>query len=188
MGKNVEFKRQLFHLMLGIVLVVLLDWEILNLQSMFVLLLIGFVISIISKKKELFGVRWFLKHFDREEEGLPGYGALTFFLGSIIVLGLFRKEVALAAIMVLALGDSFSHLGRFGRVKNPFNSAKFLEGTLLGVVAGTFGASLFVSWQAAFFGSLVAMAIEGLELAMLRKKIDDNLLIPIVAGLVINLF
>ena len=186
--KGVEFKRQIFHLLLGTVLVILLNEEILNLQYLFFLLLAGFVLSLLSKKYKLFGVNWLLKKFDREKEILPGYGALTYFLGCIIVLGLFEKKIALASIMVLAFGDSISHLGRFGNVKNPFSKTKLLEGTVLGILAGTLGAGLFVSWEAAFFGSLVAMSVEGLEIVILKRKVDDNLLIPVIAGLVVNLF
>lgn len=194
MDKNidnlVEFKRQVFHVVLGILLVYLLYIGVLDLLAMFGLLLIGFVLSLASKKYNLVFVNWFLRNFDRKQEGfhLPGYGALTYFLGSIIVVGLFREEIALASILILAFGDSFCHLGRFGRVKNPFSKTKLLEGTLLGIIAGSLVASLFVSWQAAFFGSLVAMSVEGLELAIFRKKIDDNLLIPVVAGLVMSMF
>lgn len=187
MDKNIEFRRQIFHLTLGVVLVFLLEREILDSVKMFGMLLVGFVISLISKKYKLVIVSWFLKNFDRKQESLPGYGALTYLLGSILAFGLFSKEIALASIMILAFGDSFSHLGRFGRIKNPFSKSKFLEGTILGIAAGTLGAALFVSWNAAFFGSLIAMGVEGLELAIFKKKIDDNLLIPIVAGLIISL-
>ena len=187
MDEGIELKRQIFHIVLGILLVYLLYIEALNLLLMFALLLIGFVLSLASKKYNLIFVNWFLRNFDRKGESLPGYGALTYFLGSTIAVGLFRKEVAMASILVLAFGDSFSHLGRFGKVKNPFSNAKFLEGTVLGIIAGTLGASLFVSWQSAFFGSLIAMSAEGLELAIFKKKIDDNLLIPIVAGLTMTL-
>ncbi len=188
MDKSIEFKRQGFHVVLGVILVYLLYIGALNLWLMFFLLLIGFVLSLASKRYELAFVNWFLRNFDRKEESLPGYGALTYFLGCIIVLGLFSKEIALASILVLAFGDSFSHLGRFGNIKNPFSNAKFLEGTILGIIAGTFAARVFVSWEAAFFGSLIAMSVEGLELAILKKKIDDNLLIPIVSGLIMSMF
>ena len=188
MDKNIEFRRQGFHLVLGIILVYLLYNGILNLLGMFAVLVAGFVLSLASRKYKFIFVNWMLKNFDRKDEILPGYGALTYFLGSIIVVGLFSKEIALASIMVLAFGDSFSHLGRFGKMKNPFSRTKFLEGTVLGIIAGTLGAGLFVSWEAAFFGSLIAMSVEGLELAIFKKKIDDNLLIPIVAGLIMSLF
>ena len=146
MDKGVEFKRQVFHLVLGIILVYLLYIYVLNLQAMFVLLLAGIAISLASRKRDLIFINWFLRNFDRKGESLPGYGALTYFLGSIISLGLFRREIALASIFVLGFGDSFCHLGRFGRIKNPLSRTKFLEGTILGVIAGALGASLFVSW------------------------------------------
>ena len=188
MDKNIELRRQIFHLAVGIVLVYLLYEDLLDIWLLFAVLIIGFVISLASKKYKLFVINWLLKNFDRKDETLPGYGALTYILGSILVLGLFSKGIALASIMILAFGDSFSHLGRFGRIKNPFSKTKFLEGTILGIIAGTLGAKLFVSWEAAFFGSLIAMSVEGLELAIFKKKIDDNLLIPVVAGLIMSLF
>lgn len=187
-NKNLEFKRQVFHVVFGILLVYLLYIGVLNLLYMFALLLIGILLSFMSKRYKLIFVEWFLRNFDRKGEILPGYGALTYLLGSIIVVGLFSNEIALASILVLAFGDSFSHLGRFGKVKNPFSNAKFLEGTIWGIIAGTLAAKLFASWEAAFFGSLIAMSVEGFELAIFKKKIDDNLLIPITAGLVMSLF
>ena len=106
-------------------------------------------------------------------------------------LKLFSKEIALAAIMVLAFGDSISHLaGRYlGRTRNLFNgkSRKLLEGTVAGVFAGFLGALVFVPALEAFLGSLVAMVVEALEFEMNGKSIDDNLLVPLVAGTVMYL-
>ena len=187
MAQN-ELKRQGFHLGLGILIVVLLNYEILDLTSLFFILLIGIVISFISKSRDIHFIKWWLDNFDRKNVSLPGYGVITYFLGVIIVFGLFEKNIALASIMILAFGDSFCHLGRFGKILNPYNKKKFLEGTIIGIIMGTIGASFFVSWTAAFFGSLVAMSIEGIELIFLRKSIDDNLLIPIVSGIIISLF
>lgn len=188
MDKNLELKRQIFHLLLGIIFVILLNEDILNIQILFLLLLAGFLLSLISKKYNILGINWFLKNFDREKEYLPGYGALTYFLGMIIVIGVFEKNIALAGIIILAFGDSFTHLGRFGKIKNPFSKAKYLEGTFIGIIAATLGAGFFVSWQAAFFGSLIAMGVEALEIAIFKRKVDDNLLIPIIACFVISLF
>ncbi|MBI2583384.1 MAG: right-handed parallel beta-helix repeat-containing protein [Candidatus Aenigmarchaeota archaeon] len=100
---------------------------------------------------------------------------------------MFSRNVALASIMVLALGDSLSHLGRFGSIRHPFNKTRFLEGTAIGIVAGTLGALYFVPFSAAFFGSLAAMIAESFDLRVSKVKIDDNLLIPLVAGLVMSL-
>lgn len=188
MAQDLELRRQIVHLLLGIVIVVLVSYGVLDINKLFIILLIGIIVSFTSKKKDIYGLRWWLKNFDRKNDPIPGYGVVTYFLGCIIVLGLFREDVALASIMVLAFGDSFCHLGRFGRINNPFNRHKFLEGTVIGIVMGMIGALFFVSWKLAFFGSLVAISAEGIELAILRKKIDDNLLIPIVSALIMALF
>ena len=188
MAENKELKRQVFHFFLGILIFVLVRNDVLNLISLFVILLIGIVISFISKKINILGVKWWLEHFDRKNAPIPGYGVITYFLGVIIVLALFNEKIALASVMILAFGDSFCHLGRFGKINNPFNKAKFLEGTIIGIIMGTIGAGFFVSWTVAFFGSLAAMSIEGIELAVLKKKIDDNLLIPIISALIMALF
>ena len=128
---------------------------------------------------------WFLKIFDRDDAVVPGQGMITFVGGSLIVLYLFSFNVALASIMVLTLGDSFCHLGGKGRIKNPFNNTKNIEGILIGTLIAMFGASLFVPIFKAFFGSLIAIGIESLDLKFNGRNIDDNLFIPLIAGIVI---
>lgn len=102
---------------------------------------------------------------------------------------LFDKDIALAAIMILALGDSISHIvgERFGHIRNIFNgnSKKLFEGTLAGTAAGTLGALLFVPFPEALVGSFAAMIAEVIEIDLNSKPLDDNLIVPLVAGTVI---
>ena len=118
----------------------------------------------------------------------PGRGTLFFVIGSLLVIQLFELKIALAAIMVLTLGDSVSHLfgAQFGQIKNIFNgkSRKLLEGTLAGTVAGFFGAMLFVPIPEAFLGSLGAMIAEVVQIDFNEKTLDDNMVVPLVAGTV----
>lgn len=188
MVKELELNRQVFHIIFGIVLVILLKYGILNLERLFIIFLIGVVIALIVRRKKIITINWFLERFERKNALLPGYGVLTYILGTVLVIGLFKLEVALASIMILALGDSFCHLGRFGRIRNPVNHLKFLEGTVIGIITGMIGASFFVGWKVGFFGSLIGMSIEGLDLIIFRNKIDDNLIIPIISGLIMSLF
>ena len=97
-----------------------------------------------------------------------------------------KKNIAMAAIMILALGDSVSRLvGPYGYLKHPFHSEKFLEGMIAGAAAGFLGALIFVSWLEALLASIIAMLIESIDLELNNFKIDDNLMIPVVAGGVI---
>jgi dolichol kinase len=96
----------------------------------------------------------------------------------------------MASVMVLALGDSVSHLFglHYGRIKYPLSKTKFLEGTIAGFIAGFIGALVFLPWHEAFFASLIAMAAEAVEIKIGAQQIDDNLVVPITAGAVVWLF
>jgi len=181
-----EVRRQAFHIGLGLLSIFAITSELVDWKFFLILLIVGIPISIISKKRELPAIAWLLKYFDRKNEIIPGKGALFFIAGVMLALVLFEKDIALAAIMILTLGDSISHLfGRFfGKVKHPWNQYKLIEGTLLGFVAGAVGAAAFVPWNQALLASAVAMIVEGIELRFRNHSVDDNILIPLVAGIV----
>lgn len=183
-----ELKRQLFHAIFGVTIVILLFANILNKISLFLLVVAAVVICIVSQKTKIPGIYWFLDKFEREEDLIksPGKGALYYLISSFIVVLLFPKDIAMASILILALGDSASHvIGRLGSVKHPFTDRKFLEGFIAGVIIA-FIASYIILNNAleAGFGSFIAMVIESMDIKFKKKKIDDNLLIPMVAGFI----
>ncbi len=183
-----ELGRQFLHLIIGIVTVLLIYFDILSSLAIFLLIIIGILASLLSKRIKLPFFSFFLQHFERENmrKKFPGKGAIFFFIGTLLALQLFEREIALASIMVLALGDSFSHIfGEwFGKIKNIFNghSKKLMEGTLAGTLAGFIGALLFVPIPEAFLGSLAAMIAEVVKIDLNDHTLDDNLIVPLVAG------
>lgn len=186
---KLEVKRQLMHIFLGITIVLLINFNIINTFFLFFILLIGIVFSLLSKKFHIPVIYGFLKIFDREKdlEKFPGKGAVFYVLGVFIVILVFPKNIALASIMILALGDSASRLvGPYGYLKHPFHNTKFFEGVIAGAIAGFFGALFFVSWPLALLASSVSMIVEGIDLEIKNFKIDDNLLIPIVAATIMQ--
>ena len=182
-----ELRRQIFHVILGVGLVTLLNFNFINIIELFFILIFGVVISFLSKKFKIPVIEWFLKNFDRENSKIRGQGVLTCFLGALIVLLFFEKNVALASVIILTLGDSFCHLGKYGRWKLPFNDFKFVEGLLIGIVIASVGAAIFVPFWKGLIGASVAMVVESFDLKIRGKEIDDNILIPLVAGMVISL-
>jgi dolichol kinase len=188
-----EVGRQILHVLLGIALVVLYYFNILTSFAVFLGIICGGLISFISKRTNIPIFNFFLKHYERKEDlkKFPGRGMIFYFIGVLLVMQLFSKDIALAAMMVLALGDAASHLygAKFGKVKNIFNGdgRKLLEGTLAGAVAGFVGAVIFVPIPEAFLGSLAAMFIEVVKIDFNEKTLDDNLTVPLVAGTVMLL-
>lgn len=181
-----ELNRQVFHILFGLAVVILLIYGFLNKEMILAFILIGIVLSILSKRHRIPVIHNLLQKFERENEikKFPGKGMIFYLIGIYISLVLFSMEVAMASIMVLALGDSISHLYglHYGKTKHPLSKTKFLEGTLAGFIAGFIGAFAFLPWHEAFFASLAAMIVEAIEIKIGYEQVDDNLVVPIVAG------
>ena len=188
-----ELWRQVLHIIIGLVTIILLYFDLLSSLSIFLLIIVGIVSSFLSKRIWLPFFSFFLKHLEREKQKkvFPGKGLIFFFIGVLLVIKLFDKDIALASIMILTLGDSISHIigGKFGTLRNLFNweSKKLFEGTLAGAIAGFLGALLFVPVSLAFVGSFVAMIAEVMKIDFNDTELDDNLVVPLIAGTVMFL-
>jgi dolichol kinase len=186
MENGLELRRQLFHLCVGLLILVLLLFSILDVKIMLVVFFVGLVLSVVSLKYDIPFIRWFLDRFERGDS-FPGKGALFFFLGSILVLILFPKNVALASIAILTFGDSIGPLvgAYFGKKRSKLNGRRFVEGFVVAFFVSFVAASFFVQWYAALVGSFFALGFEFLEFRFRGFSVDDNLLIPLIAGAMI---
>ncbi|MDD5530356.1 MAG: SEC59/DGK1/VTE5 family protein [bacterium] len=191
MLKTSEMRRQLLHISAGILILFLTKYGILNPARIFIILIFGIILSIVAKKVKIPVIYWFLLKFERKEElkRFPGRGVIYFFAGTLLVLMLFPADIAYASIMILALGDSISHIAgiRIGKFKHPFSKVKLIEGTLVGTLFAFIGAMFFVSPLEALLASVGAMTAEVVEFRMNEQTVDDNLIVPLVAGTIIFL-
>ncbi len=184
--KDLELKRQLFHAVLGIALSILIYNYILTWQYLLAIVIFGAILSLTCKTKKVPIISWFLNTFERKEElkSFPGKGTLFYFMGAFVVAFLFNNNIAAASVIILALGDSICViLGRYGKIKHPFASKKYLEGAVAGVIAAAIGASFFVPIWHALIASTIAMIVEGIEIELHVERIDDNITIPPAAAL-----
>ena len=109
---------------------------------------------------------------------------LYFAAGILLTLLLFPAPVNGAAIAIFTLGDSTASLfgGLISKKPLPFNKGKTLEGSLFGSFFAFLAGAFFVSPVLALIAAAVAMAIESLPL-----PVNDNILIPLGAGLALML-
>jgi len=193
-----ETERQIIHIIFGLVIVLLLYFDFLNAYSLAIITIVAFVLFYLAKKYRLIVIYEILKRFERKEDlkKFPGKGPLFYLIGATIVVTLFENDIAMASIVILALGDSIPYLvgDKFKKIRSPFNDKKFLEGSFAGWLAAFVGATLvlllrrsgsfgFIVLQT-FFASLIAMIAEGIDIKIKLNKIDDNIIIPIVASCV----
>ena len=183
MDKKFELRRQIFHVILGITITTLLAFDLIGPWTLLTILSIGIILSYISLKIRIPLITKLLETFERPGDH-PGKGAICFFIGALLAIKLFPKDIALASIMVLALGDSISHyIGKFhGKIKHPFDNRKRIEGHIAGVIFGFIGALIFVNPLSAIVASFFAMLAEAMEIEFNHRIINDNISIPLVAG------
>ncbi len=193
-----ELKRKAIHFTLGIIIAFLIyrNWF---LPPMWIsILVLGIIAAHLLKtggKLPLIG--GFVISFEREKElkKHPLRGALFFLAGCILSYFIFDQMVAVFAVLTLVIGDTVAALYGivFGKIKSPTNSQKHIDAALAGILANTFFASIFLQFEFShiFLASLVAILAESLipfdrvEKGVLGFIFDDNLLIPLVAGLVL---
>lgn len=184
-----EIKRKMMHVIVGVVIVLLIYYEVLEFWMALVVFLAGILISIISARNSIPVIRFFLLRYDRpEHSNTPGLGVISIFSSVSVLLllleaGLLSKGIVLASLMIWVFGDSSAAVvGKiYGKKKHPFND-KHIEGTIAGIIGGTIGALFFVPLYAAFSAAFVTMIIESLEIKILKHPIDDNIFVPLIAA------
>ena len=93
-----------------------------------------------------------------------------------------RPDIAGASILILAFGDSVSTFvgKKYGEIKLLHNTRKSLEGSLSGFMAALIAAAPAVGVELAFLGSFIGMFFESFTD---RIGVDDNILVPLAAGI-----
>jgi phytol kinase len=140
--------------------------------------------------------RWFLYVFKpllRAEEASRFTGTGYTLVGALIAFLVFPRDIAIVAVSFLAVGDPMATMvGKWvGRTrlygKGKTGKVKTLEGSLACLIACLivgfifYFAGLDVGWLAVLVGALGATVAEGIPLPF---PLNDNLIIPLFAGLV----
>jgi dolichol kinase len=186
--EKLELRRQVFHLVFGIAIVVLLYYGLIRLFHLIALLVTGTVIALIATRWRIPIVAWGLDTFERKDVTFPGQGAIFYMIGSILSVILFEERIAYASILILAVGDSIGPvIGKtYGRMRSPLNR-RYIEGVLAGIVTASLSVWIFVPLLHAFVASAASLLVEALELKFFHKIMDDNIYIPLIAGTVLTL-
>ena len=105
---------------------------------------------------------------------------IFFAFGIILALLLFPAPISYASIAVFTFGDGFATI--FGKTIGthafPYNKGKKIEGTVFGFILALLGALVFVNPLKAVVGAATGMIVETLP-----APINDNLTMPLLAGL-----
>lgn len=188
---NWRTRRIFMHVSLGFIIIILSMFMYEEVKwYLFYTLLVGLLVSLISLRYHIPGIYYMLKKFEKPQyiHRFPGKSALFFVAGCLLVLKLFPKDIALAAIAITTFADPISFLvGSFGSIKHkkPFNKYKNIEGTIAGIIVSFIAASFFVPMINAAIVSVIAMLSEAFVFRLGDDIIDDNFFVPAIAGTVL---
>lgn len=131
----------------------------------------------------------FAMGFERRDTARPFLGAFWFYAGCGFAFLLFPMHIASASCAMLAVGDSVSTMVGLKLGRRRIAGKKTLEGSLAFFFSSFLVSLLFVTPYLSLIGAAAATAAELVPetgaLSRMRRKgfIDDNLLIPVIAGL-----
>lgn len=184
--------RKLYHLLGGLGLLSL--YYLLGRQNALIcygiLVMVVLAMDITRLKVPAFNqfVQTRFSSFIRKNEANTLTGTAPYVLGIGLTLFLYRTDIATAAICFLAFGDvAATAVGeRYGRTK--ISGVKSLEGTLAFVaVAAIVGFLLPLTGVHIMYGIVLAGAIAAAGIELVPLPVNDNLVIPLVSGGVMEL-
>ncbi len=174
-----ETNRQLFHIAIGIVFLLILNqygqhtFEIL----LFAAILAGlFAMHFVLRSHKIPFVTWFIESFEREGVRVPGFGSAWYAIGALFATVSIHDVGALSAVIcILAFGDSLSTIiGRRGSHPLPYNKKKTIEGSIA-FFTGSLAAYYFIGPLA------IPLALACAVAESLPIPFDDNIVIPAAA-------
>ncbi len=192
-----NIRRKLFHLIYGIILAGLIQYDIINVYHIGLITLVAGLMVISSQYLISKNISLFILYFERKKEPkYLGLGPFFFLISAFLTTLVFNKQIAIAAILNLAIGDSVNALlGHFWKDKSwlkiipskSLNKKKRFEASLTASIATIIVALNYVTPLQALGGSFVTLLLEYSEPKFRGRKIDDNLLIPTASGLLMSL-
>ena len=198
--ERMEIRRQAMHCLIGIAIAVFV-WKYSSLWYVILIIAAAGIALSYSIKSAASAKAGILRRFRKlavaalqlverkaDLQRFPGKGAILLFVGSAITAAIFGK-LAVAPIIILAVGDSVSHLaGRLmGKTRHrwPFDKQKTVEGSVTGFVAAAAAATMILPVCQAVFAAGAAMIIEAIDVRLMGRKVDDNLTAPLAAAAVL---
>lgn len=184
-----EVRRKAFHMGVGLLIALGVFKGFYSALMGATIVISGLFISRMAVRYKLPVIEWFLDNFDRPEERktFPGKGAFYLFLGTSLAILLFPRLPATGAIIILSVGDAFAHvIGKYvGRFPSFINAKKNVEGTIAGIILGTMASAIITPVFHAFLATFISLTIELFDIRIGNFQIDDNLTIPLIAGMLL---
>jgi len=178
-----EIGRKLFHFFGGLILIFIYVLVLQNYSQLIGLMVLIFILMIVLAI-EYFRLELKLpvpfKIIIRPDEEQKPVSAIGFLLAAIICFAIFDFSIALAALLMISIGEFLAGLVRikFGKLQIVGLGEYTPSSSLVELAANiTIGYLVLQNWLIALPMAALATLIE-----IITLKLDDNLVVPIAAG------
>jgi dolichol kinase len=196
--KDIHLGRRIFHLCNGVIVATAYQFLFTHQQAVYLLGTIACLIYVFDHTRIAYPdllnrTPWLTRLFMRAEEQFRESAMIPYVMAILLSIITFPKQIALIAILTLAIADPLAAIIgiRFG--KRHWVSQKTVEGSIaffLVAFCCSFGVLYSVApqqiWAITGASLLTSIVVSGFE--MLPIKIDDNLTIPLITGFTAWLF
>ena len=151
--------------------------------TLWLVITVGFLLAITVFAGPL---RFVFATLEREHAPFRGKGGVFFFLGILITAALFWDNVVLALLLLAfpdALATAFAPL--IASPALPYNKRKTVWGSTVFFISASLILSVWFQQLAIFFIAFLLTALESFDYREI-PFLDDNLVIPIVAGFLLQ--
>jgi len=190
-----EIQRKATHVLWGLILTFAYHLGFLDATGFLVIFLLTSVIILSYRATRRWKRPLFALFFDTMErprarrERFAGASAFQYHLAFLLLAALFPSAAAITGMVVMTLGDPFAlWYGVFlGRVPCPWNRKKDLDARIVSaLVTALFLLPILPFWQG-LVASLAGMLAESFDYKKRGMLLDDNLVVPLVAAIVLVL-
>lgn len=185
------WERKALHASVGMFIAACISYsESLATLLLLMLTAVALLLSCTERHRRIPFVSTLLDRMERpiDRTTLPGKGFICMLLGALIAIALFTQTIAAAAVIILAVGDSLSCItGTSIKRLTERKGEKAWEGAIFGTFGATLLAGCIIHWPAALCASGIALGIEVRTSSLKTILFDDNILVPIIAGVILTL-
>ncbi len=173
-----EIIRKIFHIFTGIIVLLLIYFDIINTYIFLSLIVVSIILYIINKSNKNIPIySYIVRKVQRNENDI---GLITFLIGCTFTYIFFEKLIVLSAISIFTFGDGTSSL--IGEIAKKNKNKKSFIGLIFGVLFAYLFSTIFINSKIALFASLITITIE-----QINTKINDNFFLAPLAGFIINI-
>ena len=187
----VIWKRKIYRIVMGSIFPTI---YLITKSSVFPLILSSFFLTLLlaleyERYKNPNIWNWILSHFGGIFKTTPGTltGDTNFMIASFLSILYFPREVAIANLYFLVFGDAGSAIigKKFGKLTIFPN--KTAEGMIGGILFNLIVAGILLNFLDIGSGILISGLLVGSIMEVLPFKVDDNLTVGIIPGIVMSL-